>query len=156
MSKKRKMVLYFLVFGIVFLGTYLVFQVGSLVYDYVNKKVEGGAIVEKFKELYDDNGYDVVLFASPTCVWCKQFVPVLNELAQENSFDYYYLDVTKLFKEDLDNIVALANVNLDGIPHLVVLKDKEIVGEQDGAREKEETLRFLEQTGVIEGVETNE
>ena len=150
MDKKKKRQYYFIVTCIVFLSLLIVYLIGSSIYDFVSKTKESHKILAEFNEKYESDETQVILFASPTCKWCKKFVPILDEIAKENDFKYYYLDVTKVFEADYGEIISKIDIKINGIPHLIVLKDKKVIGEQTGAESKENTIEFLKEHQVIE------
>ncbi len=151
MDKKRKTQFTIIIIVMVILIGFLVYVMGKSIYDFINRTNESHAIVEKFDEIYEKKGTQVVLFASPTCKWCKKFVPVLDEISTENNFTYKYLDVSMLFQEDMQKIYDKLKVEYEGIPHLIILKDGKVVGSQVGAQEKDTTIELLTKAGVIEG-----
>ncbi len=151
MNKKRKVQLTIIVILMILLSSFLLYTLGKSIYDFVERTRKSEEIVEKFNEIYDIEGTKIILFASPTCKWCKQFVPVLDEIAEENNFKYEYLDVGSLFEDDLNNIYNKMNIKFEGIPHLVVINNKEVIGEQVGAQDKETTIELLRNVGIIEG-----
>ncbi len=151
MDKKRKWQLAIIVILMVLLIGFLVFVIGKSVYDFTTRTKESHAVVERFDEIYKKKGTQVVLFASPSCKWCKKFVPVLTEISKENNFEYIYLDMSMLFQEDLKKIYDKIKIEYKGIPHLIILKDGKVIGSQVGAQEKEDTIELLKNAGVIEG-----
>ena len=151
MEKKKPKQYYFIMACIVLLSLLIVYLVGRSVYEFVSKTNESHRILAEFNEKYENDGIQIILFASPTCKWCKKLVPILDEIAEENDLKYYYLDVTKLFDNDYNEIISKLDIEIDGIPHLVVVKDKKVLGEQVGAETKENTIEFFKKYGVIEG-----
>ena len=151
MNKKRKMQYYFIIFCIVALCLLMVYIVGSTIHELVSRNKESHQVLAEFNELYEKEETQVILFASPVCKWCKQFVPVLDELASENDFEYYYLDVTKVVESDLSKIEEKTGLTFNAIPHLVILKNKKVIGDQTGAESKETTYELLKKTEIIKG-----
>lgn len=151
MDKKRKLLLGVIITIMVLLIGFLIYYVTSSVISYVNISKNSKRIVSEFNELYESSEIEVILFASPTCNFCKKFVPILDEIKKEEKIDYYYLNVLNLTKGDLNKILEKINANFKGIPHLIILKNKKIIGEISGFTEKEKVLELLEKTEVIKG-----
>ncbi len=151
MNKKRKIQLIIIVIFIILLTAFSIYQIGHTIYDYIDKSNKSSQIVDDFNEIYAKDGNQIILFASPFCKWCKQFVPVLDEISKENNFNYYYLDVSALFEKDLNKILEKLEIDFSSIPYLIILKNKKLVGDQTGFHEKDETLEFLKAMGIIEG-----
>lgn len=50
--------------------------------------------IDEFLEIFDKKKSAVVLFSSPTCLYCRSAIEVLSNVAMETEFDIiYYLDV---------------------------------------------------------------
>ena len=153
MSKKRKRQYYFIIASIVILVLLMLYVIGSMVFDVIGKTKTSNKIVSEFNELYESDEVEIVLFASPTCKWCKQFVPILDELSKENDFKYYYFDMTEVFDNEFDKIEEKLDLEIKSIPKLVVIKDKQVIGEQTGAESKENTYEFLAKLNIVGGIE---
>jgi len=127
------------------------YTIGNLVYGFVTQTKRSKQILSDFNELYESDNAELILLASPTCQWCKKFVPILDEIVKENNLKYYYLNVTEIFDNDFNKIQEKIKINAKGIPHLIAIKDKKVIGEQGGAESKENTIEFLTDLGIIKG-----
>lgn len=65
----------------------------------------------------------VYLF-SPTCKYCQETTPILNEIAAEVGVDYYQLNVLEFQDQWL-------KYNIDGTPTLIYIKDGEPIDRID-------------------------
>lgn len=151
MEKKRKVQLYVIVLLIIGLSLFLLYEVGYSIYKYKSAVDMSHKIKEEFYDIYENEEMQVILFASPTCIWCKKFVPILDEISKEENFTYNYIDVGKLLNKDLNEIYEKIKLKKGGTPNLVIIKDKKLVANQLGAFEKDETVEFLKNNGVIKG-----
>ena len=151
MSKKRKIQFIILVALMILLIIFLIYTLAKSIYEYTDRAKSSHKLVATFNEIYEKDGMEVILFASPSCKWCKKFVPILDEIAKENDFEYNYLDVTQLFQEDLEKIYEKLDIKYGGIPHLVVVENKKVLVDKIGAQEKDEAIEFLRKTGLIKG-----
>lgn len=151
MDKKRKVLLGLIITVIVLLIGFIVYYVGSFVVNYVNLTKDSKKIIAEFNEIYESDEKQVILFARPTCAYCKKFVPILDEIKKEENIDYYYLNVSSLTKKDLNLIIDKLSVKLNGVPHLILLENKKILGEISGYNKKETVIELFKKTGVIKG-----
>ena len=157
MTKKRKTQLAIIIAIMVLLGGFVIYSIGKTIYEYVDIRVSTSKTIEKFDRIYEEKGTKVILFASPTCKWCKQFVPVLDSISKENNFKYEYIDISHLFKEDLNKLYEKINMEYKGIPHLIILDNQTVVGSQVGAESENATIELLKKVGIIKGdVENDE
>ena len=151
MDKKRKIQLIAIIVLMIILIGFLIYTLGKSIYDFIDRNQKSAEVVEKFNEIYEKEGTKIVLFASPTCKWCKKFVPVLNEIAEEYDFTYTYLDVSLVFQDKLEEMYKRLDLDYNGIPHLVILNNQKVIGDQVGAEEKEKTIELLKNAGIIKG-----
>ena len=156
MTKKRKTQLTIIIILMVLLMGIVLYVVGKSIYDYIDQTNKREETVEKFNEIYEKEGIKIILFASPTCVWCKKFVPTLNEIADNNNFKYEYLNAGSLFKNYIKEIYDKLGIEYGGIPNLIILNNKEVIGSQVGAQDEKTTIEFLNKTGIIKGDVENE
>ena len=85
------------------------------------------------------SGTGVIYFGFPSCPWCRNIIPVLFDVAKENSYEtIYYLNPREL-KSDTNNYNKLINLlsdyleELDGnkvlyVPDVYFVKNGTIVG----------------------------
>ena len=149
MNKKRKIQLGIIIVCIVALMALLLFYIGSMIFDYYKLQEKSKEIVAEFNELYEKDGKQVILFASPYCHFCQEFKPILEEIANENNFTYYYFDTSSVLNKEMNKIINSLNLNIKGVPHLIVMENKKLLGEQSGKNDKNETINFLKQNGII-------
>ncbi len=156
MSKKQKIEVGLIIVIMIFLVVFLAYYLFDTIHMYVKRVNNSSQIVEKVNEIYDKEGYQIILFASPTCSVCKKFVPILDEVVKENNLEYYYLDASSLLKEDLEKILMKINIDLNGVPHLAIINNKKIVIDKSGFQEKEKIIELFKQAGLLEGNNENE
>lgn len=124
--------------------------------NYKNIVATGEKTVKEFDKIYESEGEQVILFASPYCPHCKVFKPVLEEIAKENKFEFYLFDAYNIADKDMESVLKKLDISISGVPHLIVIKDKKVLAEQSGSRDKETTIEFLKKAGVIKEVENEE
>ena len=151
MDKKRKLLLGLIITVIVLLIGFIIYYVGSFVINYINLTKDSKKIVTEFNEIYESDEKQVILFARPTCAYCKKFVPISDEIKKEENINYYYLNISSLTKKDLNMIIDKTGAKLNGVPHLVIIEKKKILGELSGYNKKETVIELFKKTGVIKG-----
>ena len=149
MSKKHKIQLGIIWTCIIALAAIIIIYVASFVIDYVKLQENSKKIVTEFNEIYESSERKVVLFAASYCHFCQEFKPLLEEIAKENNFEFYYFDAGSVVKDEMNNIIDKLDLGINGVPHLAVIENKKLVGEQSGKRDKETTIKFLKETGII-------
>lgn len=104
-------------------------------------------VKENLTDLYEDittTKETYLLYIGFTnCPWCQELVPVLNEVAKENSLSVYYVDINSLSSEEnntLDSLKAylsdwLYKENGESVlyvPDVAFIKDGQLVGNHIG------------------------
>lgn len=107
----------------------------------------------KLKEMVSSGKEVYAYFYSPDCIHCQGYTPLLNEVVDENGYDYVQMNVLEYMDE-------FQNYSVQGTPTLIYFKDGTEVarsvgvnGEGDPTIEKEYTKEFFEGTkdGKIKG-----
>lgn len=150
MTKKQKFELGIIVFVILILISFIIIYVGSSILKYKKIKEESIVITEKFTEIYNSSGKQIILFASPYCPYCEKFKPTLDTLANEYNFEYYYFDTSRVTTNDKEKVMKLLGKSITSIPNLVILEDGKIVNNRAGNYSHDDTKKFLEESKIIE------
>ena len=106
----------------------------------------------KFEELFKGQTNSLVLFARPTCGYCVQFMPVLNEVIEENGLKVYYLDITNMTEENETAIRALDpffEENYGYTPALAYVGNGKVAANNVGYIEKDGLESFLTSNGIL-------
>lgn len=151
MDKKRKIQFILIIAIMLILAGFLIYTLVKSIYDYTERTKGSNTQLELFNETYEKEGTKVVLIASTGCTWCKKFVPILDEISEEYNIKYTYVNAGLMFEEDFGKMYERLGVEFDGIPHLVIMKDQKVIGEQVGLNSKETTIELFKTAGLIEG-----
>ena len=119
--------------------------------EYDTSKVES-IDYEKFKELYNGSEDSLVLFARSTCGYCVQFMPILNAAIEENNLKVYYVDITTMSEDNVNDIKALDSFfeeNYGYTPTLVVVSNGKVVANNVGYMDSDELNTFLTNNSFI-------
>ena len=105
---------------------------------------------DKFKELMNGEEKSMVLFARSTCGYCVKFMPILNNAIDENNLKVYYLDVTTLSSDNVDDTKSLEPF-ADGIgtPTLVVVGKGSLIAHNVGYVDASALNSFLKENEFI-------
>ena len=94
---------------------------------------------ESFEESIS-KGVSVIDFWAEWCGPCKMLTPILEELDQE-------MENVSFYKVDADANTDLAvKLQITSIPTIIVYKDGEIIGRNQGAKPKVLMRKFIEDT----------
>ncbi len=153
MSKKNKRIMIILVSGIVILSSFLIGYFIKTIIDYSNQKTAAEKVMNGFFEIYESTKKEVVLFASPYCPYCEKLKPTLNEIALQNQITYYYFDTSLISKDMKQELEEKTKISFNAIPYLIVLDNKQVIGESIGNKSKDDVIQFLTTYGIIENKE---
>ena len=89
-------------------------------------------------EILNAQGPVIIDFTATWCGPCQQLKPILKELESEGKAKIVMIDVD-------ENPSISRNFNVNGIPHLVMIKNGEVHGNLVGFRPKEQLEQALEE-----------
>ena len=91
-----------------------------------------------FASMTSAKGYVLVDFFAPWCAPCRKMLPIVEDLAKNNS------DKFKLLTVDFDQNRLLAKEqNVASVPYLAVYKDGKKIWSKNGEASKEELMKVL-------------
>lgn len=144
---KKEQIVILIIAIIVMIGSFF----ASGIYDKKKIKISKG-IVDKYNELYNSEELSIIYIGRTGCSFCEKYNPVIKEVTEENKLSYYYVDLSKLTKKDKDNIYNSGEVFKDenfGTPTTIIASKGEIVKSHIGYMEKDDLIKFLQETKVI-------
>ena len=107
---------------------------------------------EEFAELVasDNEAGHWVYIGRPTCQYCRELEPILEEALHDLGAPMYYFQTAKARYADEDKMLELlAPLNLEGIPIIVHLVDGDVATYLIGVHTQEEIIAFIEENGGI-------
>ncbi len=184
MEEKLRNLTYVVVLGFIILGLLIIglyFKDGDTSTSKTNNNTNGSQSssseydvshmneisVDDAIDLFDEKGTHVVYIGRSGCTYCREFVPVLNEVQEELGFTTNYIDAQPLMnnwseaREELAPLAELLDVEASAngktgtlgelflekgyTPALIVIKDGKAVEGFFGYRDKEQLTKVLEE-----------
>ena len=110
--------------------------------------------IDEIDKLMDTKEGELIYLGRPTCSYCQQFTPILEDASDKYEFGYYYLNTDELDDEGQADFIE-SNDYFDeeggyGTPMLIVVKDDEFVDVLEGLTDKDTAVNFFKDNGLIE------
>lgn len=120
---------------IIFGGIFALFVLGAIYSIYrANTKITGYTKIDSFNEVIDKKETIMVTMGVDTCIHCKNFKKVMDEVAKEHQVNLYYLDANDIDEDHNFSIpLKCADVtnqkllNGFGTPLTLFIKNGEVV-----------------------------
>ena len=93
----------------------------------------------------------VTVIGSTSCPHCQEYKPVIKKMAKEYEFKLYFFESDKLSEEEMNILEKTYDlVDYQGhVPFTFIIKDNEYVTGKEGYSNKEATIEYLKENGVI-------
>ena len=92
------------------------------------------------QEVLEDSGVVLIDFYAQWCGPCKVLAKTVEELSDECG------DMAKICKADIEeNSSAVKDLNINGVPFVVIYKDGKIVNKHVGLRSKQDLQKDIEE-----------
>lgn len=84
------------------------------------------------------------------CQYCKQYNPVINEIAKEKGYKLYWFDADDYDEESFNTLTSTYELSYEGSsPYTLVTKNGEVIGEHvEGYMNNSDTEAFLSDLGL--------
>ena len=114
-----------------------------------NKKQED--TIKEIEQLMNTTTGELIYLGRPTCSYCQQFSPILEDASDKYEFGYYYLNTDELSTENLTKVLDMLEIDQDGFgtPTLAVVRNGKQDGVQIGYTDAEGLFNFLQTNGII-------
>lgn len=105
----------------------------------------------KVEELLADEKTSLIYLGRPTCPFCAQMEPYLNQYSKDFDITYHYINTDNLREDELSEILAYFGVSLYdfGTPYMVTVANGNKTDELKGFQGPEYLVDFLKRTGYI-------
>ena len=106
-------------------------------------------VLKNLDEVVAKESKQIIVIGKDNCSYCQMFIPLLDYMKEQYSFDYTYINTNKITKNTLTKILKKLNINADdfGTPHLTLTENGNIVDEIAGYVDEKELLTFLQEYG---------
>lgn len=139
MNEKKKIIIFFAVIALMIIGV-----IGI---NYMTKKANEKTI-EKFEKLIDSKTEQLIYIGSPTCSYCQQFSPVLEEITKTYDLKYEYLNVSEVSDGTLTKLLNKLGTD-SSTPQVVIVKEGKVINNQQGYTDRDGFFEFLQDNGLI-------
>lgn len=143
MNEKKK--------AIIVLGCAIAFLVliGLMYYVGVQK---GKDLMKDFDSAYNGSEAKIIYVGRPTCGYCNQLKPILDEMTEQYELEYVYVNTDDISDDQLSYVINTLEFDEEkfGTPSLAIVKDGKKIAEQLGATDEEGLLEFLKDGGLVD------
>ncbi|MBQ2639437.1 MAG: thioredoxin family protein [Bacilli bacterium] len=106
--------------------------------------------VNKFKELYEEEDNQIVLFSRPGCGYCQIAEPILKNISYTYNFDINNVNTDDMSEADYNNLKSLNSEFEDfGTPFLVIVSNNSIVDKISGLTIKDRYIEFFKKYNFV-------
>ena len=130
--------------------------IGLIIYLFValivfTKTPEDKRTVNDWHTDVNKGGIVVTVIGASYCSHCQEYKPVIRNLSKKYGFNLYFFESDILGKEDQDILYNTFELpNFEGyVPYTVIIKDGSPLISTTGFANKEATVNFLKENGVI-------
>ncbi len=105
-----------------------------------------------YQSLVEEQKDNLILIARPTCSYCMQFIPILEEIVDEYGITINYFDTDTLSSEENSQFYessSLYSSDNFGTPTLIITNNNTIKDYSIGYMEKDATIDWLKDNGII-------
>ena len=108
--------------------------------------------IDEYLDLKEGSEASIIYIARPTCHYCQEMEPIVKNIVYEYGIEVNYLNTDELDDEGQSKLIKSDDYFSEGYgtPLLLVVKDDEIVDIQEGLNDKDTTVNFFKDNGLIE------
>lgn len=128
--------------------------VGVIGLNVVSQK-ENEKLMETYDNLMASKEAQLIYIARPTCSYCQQFQPILEEITGMYDMKYQYMNTDEINSSTLTKLLNKFNTD-SSTPQLLIVKDGKVVDTQNGYTDREGLFKFLQENGLIDKEEVLE
>lgn len=108
---------------------------------------------DEYTTLLNTNAKEIIVYGQVGCGACEAARPILYEISRKSNVKINYFNVSYLTEdqsEGFGNSLAFLNENEWGTPLMVVVENKKVIANLNGAADIEGYTKFLKDNGFIE------
>ena len=109
---------------------------------------ENKKTIEDYENLLNSKTEQLIFIGRPTCTYCIQLTPVLEEITSTYNVKYKYMNIDELSESTMNKLLNLFNTDTS-TPQLLIVKNGKIVKTQEGYTDREGVFKFLQEGGMI-------
>lgn len=108
--------------------------------------------IDEYLDLLKGDEASIIYIARPTCHYCQEMEPIVKNIVYEYGIEVNYLNTDELDDEGQSKLIKSDDYFSEGYgtPLLLVVKDDEIIDIQEGLSDKDTTVNFFKDNGIIE------
>lgn len=110
---------------------------------------ENKKILQEYDNLIASKEAKLIYIGRPTCSYCQQLQPVLEEITGMYNVKYQYMNTDELNNSTLTKVLNKFNTD-SSTPQLIIVKEGKIVDTQQGYTDREGLFQFLQEGGMID------
>lgn len=109
-------------------------------------------IMKEFDSAYNGSEAKIVYIGRPTCGYCNQLKPILDQMTEQYELEYVYVNSDEISDDQLSYVINTLEFDEEkfGTPSLAIVKDGEKIAEQLGATDEEGLLQFFKDGGLVD------
>lgn len=139
MNEKKKLIT-ILVIAVAFIALIIGVNIAS--------NQENQKTVDQYEKLLNSKTEELIFIGRPTCSYCEQLMPVLEEITGLYKVDYKYMNTDDLNSGTTDKLLKLFNTD-SSTPQLLIVKNGKVVKTQQGYTDREGLFKFLQEGNLI-------
>lgn len=107
--------------------------------------------MEDIEKMIKSDKKQLIYLGRPTCTYCQQFQPIIEELSDTYQYGYYYINTDDISGTNLSKILGLLKIDEGnfGTPTLVVMQNGKQEAIQPGYTDREGLFKFLQENEII-------
>lgn len=109
--------------------------------------------LDEYLTLIKEDEKNIILVARPTCSFCEKFSPILKQAKDDLNLTINYIDTDKFSSEDwttFQSSLAYLNSEEWGTPLVLIVRNSEVIAENNGYVELDEIKSFFKTNGFGE------
>lgn len=104
--------------------------------------------MDEFQSIIKESKDNVIMIGRPTCSYCVQTIPVLEQIASEKNIDIYYLNIDNITAEEYASLgETFDELKSFGTPFILITNNNRLISYQEGYLPYGDMKAFFEEQG---------